>query len=175
FNAALALDPNSADAAAWLAIALTVRVSDEFSDSPEADLERAERFAGQALATAPNSAPAHYARGQVLRAQSRFQEAIPEYETAIALDHSRAPAYAHVGWCKFLTGSVDEAIPYFEEALRLSPYGPGVAPWYGRMGVMQLLQSHTDKAIASLERAKNENARLPFVHAYLAAAYSHKG
>jgi adenylate cyclase len=175
FEAALALDPNSADAAAWLAVALTVRVSDEFSDRPDADLQRAEGLAGQALATAPNSAPAHYARGQVLRAQSRFEEAIPEYETAIALDRSRAPAYAHVGWCKFLIGSVDEAIPYFEQAIRLSPYGPGIAPWYGRMGVMQVLEGRIDEAITSLEKAVSDNARLPFVHSYLAAAYALKG
>ena len=175
FEAALALDPNSADAAAWLAVALTVRVSDEFSDAPDADLQRAEKLAGRALAAAPNSALPHYAKGQVLRAQSRFKEAIPEYETAIALDRSRAPAYANVGWCKFLTGSADEAIPYFEQAIRLSPYSPGIAPWYGRMGVIQLLEGRTDEAIASLQKASSDNARLPFVHSYLAAAYALKG
>jgi adenylate cyclase len=175
FGKALALDPRSVDAAAWLAVALTVRVTDELSDDPEVDLHRAEQLAGQALAAAPNSAPAHYAKGQVLRAQSRCAEAIPEYETAIALDPSRAPAYAHVGWCKFLTGSVDGAIPYFEHAIRINPSGPGIAPWYGRMGVIQLLESRIDEAVVSLEKASGENARLPFVHAYLAAAYALKG
>jgi tetratricopeptide (TPR) repeat protein len=91
------------------------------------------------------------------------------------LDPSRVPAYAHVGWCKFLTGSVDEAIPYFEQALRLSPSGPGIAPWYGRLGVMQLLQGHTDRALVWLEKANGENPRLAFVHAYLAAAYALAG
>ena len=175
FETALALDPRAADAAAWEAIALAVRVTDELSDFPDVDLKRAEQLAARALAMAPDSATAHYAKGQVLRAQSRCKEAIPEYETAIALDRSRVPAYAHVGWCKFLTGSVDEAIPYFEQAIRLSPYGPGLAPWYGRLGVMELLQSHADEAITWLEKAKNENARLAFVHAYLAAAYALKG
>ena len=175
FGKALALDPHSVDAAAWLAIALVVRVTDELSDSPEEDLHRAEQLAEQALAAAPNSAPAHYAKAQVLRAQSRCDEAIPEYETAIKLDPSRVPAYAHVGWCKFLTGSVDQALPYFEQVIRLSPSGPGIAPWYGRMGVMQLLESHIDEAVASLAKASGENARLPFVHAYLAAAYALKG
>ncbi len=140
FETAVSLDPQAVDAAAWLAVALTVRVTDELSDSPDIDLQRAEQLAGQALADSPNNMMAHYARGQVLRAQSRCQEAIPEYERAIALDSSRAPAYAHIGWCKFLTGAVDQAIPYFEHAVRLSPFGPGIAPWYGRMGVMQLLE-----------------------------------
>ena len=96
----------------------------------------------------------------------------PEYETAISLDRSRAPAYAHVGWCKFLSGSMDGAIPYLEQAIHLSPHEPGIAAWYGRIGVMQLLQGDVDEALLSLERARSENARLPFVHAYLAAAYA---
>ena len=175
FETALALDPQAADAAAWLAVALTVRVIDELSAFPNVDLQRAERLAAQALAASPDSALAHHARGQVLRAQSRCKEAIPEFETAIALDRSRAPAYANVGWCKFLTGSVDDAIPYFEQAIRISPYGPGIALWYGRMGVMKLLQSHTDEAIVWLEKATSENARLASVQAYLAAAYALKG
>ena len=175
FETALALDPQAADAAAWLAVALTVRVIDELSAFPNVDLQRAERLAAQALAASPDSALAHHARGQVLRAQSRCKEAIPEFETAIALDRSRAPAYANVGWCKFLTGSVDDAIPYFEQAMRISPYGPGIALWYGRMGVMKLLQSHTDEAIVWLEKATSENARLASVQAYLAAAYALKG
>jgi adenylate cyclase len=111
----------------------------------------------------------------VLRAQGRYKEAIPEFETTIALDRSRAPAYANVGWCKFLTGSVEEAIPYFEQAIRISPYGPGVPLWYGRMGVIKLLQSRTDEAIVWLEKANSENARLASVHAYLAAGYALKG
>ena len=43
------------------------------------------------------------------------------------------------------------------------------------MGVIQLLELQTDAAIVSLERANSENARLAFVHAYLAAAYALKG
>ena len=175
FDTALALDPGSSDAQAWLAAVLVVRVLDELSDFPDLDLRRAADLDARALAAAPNSAIAHYVKGQVLRAQARYAEAIPEYETAIALDRSRAPAYAHVGWCKFLSGSIDGAIPYIEQAIHLSPHEPGIAAWYGRIGVMQLLQGNVDAALAALERARSENARLPFVHAYLAAAYATKG
>jgi adenylate cyclase len=175
FETALALDPSSADAQAWLAAVLVVRELDELSDFPDLDLHRAEQLDQRALAAAPNSAIAHYVKGQVLRAQSRCSEAIPEYETAIALDRSRAPAYAHVGWCKFLSGSMDGAVPYIEQAIHLSPHEPGIAAWYGRIGVMQLLQGNVADALSSLERARSENARLPFVHAYLAAAYATKG
>jgi len=129
----------------------------------------------QALAASPNSALAHYVKGQVLFAQSRCAEAIPEYERAISLDRSRAPAYARLGWCKFLTGAVDQAIPYFEQAIHLSPHERAIASWYGRMGVVDLLQSRTDEAIGWLEKANSANAGLAFVHAYLAAGYGLKG
>jgi hypothetical protein len=49
------------------------------TDAAAADKVRAEGLAGQALAASPNSSLAHYAKGQVLRAQRRFAEAIPEY------------------------------------------------------------------------------------------------
>jgi adenylate cyclase len=175
FEKALALDPQSADAATWLAATLAFRVTDDFSDSPDEDLHRAERLVAQALAASPNIALAHYVKGQVLFAQSRCKEAIPEYERAIELDRSRAPAYARLGWCKFLTGSVNEAITHFEEGIRLSPHDPNIASWYGRMGLIYLLQSHTDEAIGWLEKANSENGRLAIVHAYLAAGYALKG
>jgi TolB-like protein/Tfp pilus assembly protein PilF len=175
FETALALDPKAPDAAAWLAVVLAVRVFDELSDSANVDLQRAEKLAAQALAESPNSGIAHMAMGQVFRAESRCREAIPEFETAIAIDRSRAPAYAHIGWCKFLTGSVDEVVPNFERAIRLSPNEPGIALWQGRLGIVELLQSHTDEALTWLEKANSENPRLPVVHAYLAAAYALKG
>jgi TolB-like protein/class 3 adenylate cyclase/Tfp pilus assembly protein PilF len=175
FDTALALDPKSAEAAAYLAIVLAVRVVDDMSDFPDVDLQRAEKLANQALAVAPNSGLAHLAKGQALRAESRCAEAIPEYEAALAIDRSRAPAYAHLGWCKFLTGSVDDVIPDFEQAIRLSPNEPGIAVWQGRLGIVELLQSHTDEALTWLEKANLANPRLPFVHAYLAAALALKG
>jgi adenylate cyclase len=175
FDTALALDPNASDAAAYLAIVLAVRVIDELSDFPDVDLQRAERLAARALAAAPNSVLAHLAKGQVLRAESRCAEAIPYYEAAIAIDRSRAPAYAHLGWCKFLTGSLDDVVPNFERAIRLSPNEPGIAVWHGRLGIVELLQSHTAEALSWLEKANRANPRLPFVHAYLAAAFALTG
>jgi adenylate cyclase len=111
FETAQALDPHAADAQAWLAVVLAVRVLDELSDFPSVDLHRAGELADEALAATPNSPMAHAAKAQVLRAQGRCAEAIPEYETSIALDRSRAPLYAHVGWGKFLIGSVDAVRP----------------------------------------------------------------
>src|SRR5262249_21785802 len=126
FEQALALDRQSVAAQSWLAIALTARVLDSMSGTPAADIARAEDLAERALAAAPRSSPAHFAKGQVLRAQHRHEEAILEYETVIALNRDWAHAYSHLGWCKFRSGSMEELIPAQEQAIRLSPRDPQI-------------------------------------------------
>jgi tetratricopeptide (TPR) repeat protein len=66
---------------------LSARVMVGWADSA-ADLARAEGLAGQALAESPHNPLAHMAKAQVLRAQRRYAEAIPEYETALASDRN---------------------------------------------------------------------------------------
>ena len=175
FERALALDPHSAEAQSWLANALSARVLEEMSDTIEADIARAEGLVAQALAASPGSPIAHYAKGQLLRAQGRPEEAILEFETVLAVNRNSIGALFHVGWCKLMTGSIDEVVPLAEQGIRLSPRDPLIANFYNRIGLVHLMQSRVDEAIAWLEKARSANAGLSFVHAYLAAAYALKG
>ena len=100
FEEALLLDPNSAVAQSWLAIALTARALDLMAETASADITRAEQLAEQASAALPRSTTAHFAKAQVLRAQHRYSEAAPEYETVIALNRNWAHAYSHLGWAQ---------------------------------------------------------------------------
>ena len=88
FEQALALDPRSVEAQSLLARALAARVLDRMTDSAAADIARAQGLVEQALAASPRNPFAHFAKGQVLRARDRCEEAMPEYETAIALDRN---------------------------------------------------------------------------------------
>src|SRR3984893_15218547 len=101
FERALALDPRSLDAQSWLASALATRVNGGLADSADADIARAEGLVGQVLAASPHSPVGRWAKGQVLRVQGRCEEAIPEFETVIALNRNSVGAYANLGWCKF--------------------------------------------------------------------------
>jgi TolB-like protein/Flp pilus assembly protein TadD len=175
FKRALALDPQSAAAQSWLAIALTARVLDVMAETATADIARAERLAEQALAALPRSTIAHFAKGQVLRAQHRYREAIPEYEAVIALNRNWAHAYSHLGWCKFMTGSTEELIPAQEQAVRLSPRDPQIGLFYSRVGSAHLLQSRIDEAIIWYEKAANATPAHPEFRTFLAAAYALKG
>ena len=177
FECALALDPGYVDARSRLAAVLVDGVLDDFihSAQADADIKRAEQLVAEAVAASPRNPFAHYVKGQVLRAQRRCAEAIPEYETALALNRSSIGALGNIGRCKIFIGPIEEAIPLIEQAIRISPRDPGIAVWYFRIGESHLLQSHNDEAILWLEKARGANAGLPFVHRFLAAAYALKG
>jgi adenylate cyclase len=175
FERALALDPQSVEAQSRLATALAARVLDNMTDTAAADILRAERLAEQALAAASRSPLAHFAKGQVLRAQGRPEEAIPEYETALASNRHWVNAYNALGYCKLYTGSVDGVIPLVEQAIHLSPRDPEIGNCYFRIGQVHMVQSRTDEAIVWLEKARSTNPRHPQYHAYLASAYALKG
>jgi tetratricopeptide (TPR) repeat protein len=175
FEQAVALNPRSVEAQIWLADVLSLHSIRQPTDRAAADIARARELVEQALAAAPRSAHAHYDKGQILRAEGRCKEAIPEYETAISLDANFAGAYANLGWCKFSTGSVEDVIPLEERAVRLGPRGPFVGTLYFRIGIVHLLQSHFEDAIRSLEKARDITLSPGEVRSYLASAYALKG
>jgi adenylate cyclase len=175
FEHALALDPQSVEGQSRLAITLAGRVLNGVTDSAAADLARAEGLVGQALAASPRYAYAHHTKATVLRALNRCEEAIPEYETALALNRNMAYALIGLGWCKVDAGSLDEAIPLAEQAIRLNPRDPGIGWWYGQIGTVHLLQSRTDEAIVWLEQARTAIPAVPAHHSRLASAYAIRG
>jgi TolB-like protein/DNA-binding winged helix-turn-helix (wHTH) protein len=172
---ALTLDPGSVEAQSYLAGPLGGRVLEGMTDSRAADIERADGLTRRALAAAPRSPLAHYAKGQILRAQGRYEEAKPEYEAAIEVWRNSVSAISALADCKLMVGPIEEVIPLQERALRLDPRDPLISNMYGRIGSAYLLQSHVDEAIAWLEKARDANpVRIP-PHASLAAAFGLEG
>jgi len=175
FERALALDQESVGAQSWLAIELAARVLDFMTGTAAADIMRAEGLAERALAASPRSALAHFAKGQVLRTQHRYDEAIPEYETLIGLNRNWANAHSLLGWCRFMIGSLEELIPAQEHAIRLSPRDPEIGLFYGRVARAHLLQSRIEEAIVWYEKARNAIPAHSSFRTFLAAAYALKG
>ena len=175
YERALAFDPASTEAQTQLAAALAYRIQDFVPESSDADIERAERLARQALMSSPRSARTHHSMAEVLRTQRRYAEAISQYEAALALDRNFVGALAAMGRCKTYIGPVDDAILAQERAIRLSPRDPGLWHWYFRIGEAHLLQSRVDQAIHWLEKALSGGPAMWYVHAWLAAACAHKG
>ena len=145
------------------------------TDTAVADIARAQDLVGQALAASPSSPVAHYAKANILRQLRRCDEAISEYQTVIELYRNEPGAYANLGWCKLLTGAIEEAIPALEQALRLSPRDSRAGNWQARIGLVHLLQSRIPAALLWLERAGSTSPALAYVHALLASAYGQQG
>jgi TolB-like protein/cytochrome c-type biogenesis protein CcmH/NrfG len=175
YERALVLDPGSVEAQSLLAGTLGNRLVEKKTDTAAADLVRAEGLIERALATSPLDPLAHFAKGLLLRFQSRPEEALHEFETVLAFNPNSTGALYLLGWCKWLTGSIDEVIPLAEQAIRLSPRDPYIANRYGRIGTVHLLQSRTDEAIVWLEKGRNADPRQQYNHAFLASAYALKG
>jgi adenylate cyclase len=172
---ALALDPHSAEAQSMMAGALAGRMLNGLSDSIAADLERAQELSEQALAASFRSPQAHIAKAHLLRAQRRYDEAIPEYETALAYNRNYVYAFFALGQCKLHTGSLEETIPLVERAIRLSPRDSELGVWYQQIGNVHLLQSRTDEAVLWLEKARNHTPAHPMIRGDLASAYALDG
>src|SRR5215471_17011416 len=175
FERALALDPGSVAAQASLAGSLAGRVLEGMTDTRAADLERAEELAREATAASPRTPLGHGARGQVLRAQNHYKDAIPEYEAVIAFNRNAVGAISALSDCKLHAGPIEEVVPLQEQALRLTPRDPLISNMYGRIGIAYLLQSRTDEAIVWLEKARDANPARSFPYAGLASAHALKG
>jgi adenylate cyclase len=175
YERALALDPHSVEAASQLANMLAIRAGNRWTESPAADFQRAEKLVEQAVAASPHDWLAHYAKGSVLRWEGRCEEAIPEFERALVLNPNWLNSSDWLAWCKLMTGSIEEAIPLEEQAIRLSPRDPHVGNFYVKVGVAHLLRSRTNEAIVWFEKAGNEFPKAHSVRALLASAYGLRG
>jgi adenylate cyclase len=175
FERALSLDSASVEAKSLLASILAARALDRMTDTPADDFARAEALVHQVLVVSPRSPIAHYAFGQVLRATRRNEQCIPEYQEALAFNHSWADALAGLGWCKFWVGALDEAIALHEQAIRLSPRDPQIGYWYFRIGLVHLLESRVSEAISWLEKGRATIPTFPLAYSFLGAAYALNG
>jgi adenylate cyclase len=175
FEQALVLDPQSVEAQSRLADVLMSRVMNGLTESATADLARANGLVDQALAASPGYAYAYLAKGQVLRGQNRWEDAVFEYEAALVLNRNLVVALHRLALSKLYAGSIEEVIPLEEQAIRLSPRDPYISSRYHAVGTVHLLQSRTDDAIIWLERGRSAMPTVPFIRSWLASAYALKG
>lgn len=175
FERALELDPDSVEAKSRLANALVERTMQAMTDSAAADIARAKDLIGQVLAVSPFDRPAHLTKGKLFRLEGRPEEATFQFEAVLAANRNSIDALFQLGWCKLMTGSIDEVIPAAEQLIHLSPRDPYIANRYARIGWVHLMQSHIDEAIRWLERARSANRVWSDPHLFLASAYALKG
>ena len=154
---------------------LVNRVNTFTTDTPAADLARAEELMDRALAASRQTSFAHYVKGTVLRSRNRWDEAILQFETALSLNRNSVWALQGLGWCKLYTGSLDEVIPIAEQAIRVGPRDPTIGFRYLMIGTVHLLQSRIDEAVLWFEKGRSVMPDVPNFRGRLASAYALRG
>jgi tetratricopeptide (TPR) repeat protein len=113
---ALELDPNNAVAHAFYAEIL-------IDQGPNNALRAAEE-SKVAQALAPNTLITHRARGYVLEATANYEEAVREYQAAIAINNNIPDLHLQLGINYSALGIYDQAVQEFSNANALNPTDP---------------------------------------------------
>jgi len=121
FRRAIEIDPDYGAPYGGLGMAYILEYQNDWSDTPDASLDQAERFAAEAIARNDNDPYAHYAAAIVAMFRKDYQRWADEADRALALDPNHAPALNARGVVHVFTGRPTEAIPYIERAMRLDP------------------------------------------------------
>jgi adenylate cyclase len=175
FEQALHIDPGLSTALVGLSRTLATEVNYRWSAAPAEALARADDLVSRVLSASPNNAMAHFVKGEILRAGGKdFESAIGEYEAAIAINPSLAPAYAQLGHAKIRAGRAEEAFVPLQTAIHLSPRDPLLNIWYF---IICHANTHLGRDDDAIEWCRQSVAIGPFWISYvdLASAYAWTG
>jgi adenylate cyclase len=126
FDKAIALDPQYAEAYAWLGYTYYLERIWRWSADPQA-LERALALTQQALALDDSLPFAHSLLSSIYVQKQQYDQALAEGERAIALDPNNADSYTWQANVLSWAGRPEEALRMEAQAMRLNPRYP---PWY---------------------------------------------
>jgi class 3 adenylate cyclase/TolB-like protein/Tfp pilus assembly protein PilF len=151
---ALQMDPGNILALSTLSLKFSQRAAlGSNSSDRQADVRRADELASAALRIDPNSFLAHGAKGDVLREQSRFREAIEEYQRELSLNPSMIPAYGGLSYVHNYLGEPELAIAEVDKAMRLSPHDPSARDFYFHNSMSYGMMEDYEQALTWMRRA----------------------
>jgi adenylate cyclase len=168
FEKAITLDPQYAEAYAWLGWTYYTAWVVRWSADPQT-LERALALEQQALALDDSLPFAHSRLSNVYAQQQQYEQAIAEGERAIALDPNNADSYDRQAETLNFAGRPEEALRAVAQAMRLNPrYPPN---YLFRLGWAYNLTGRYAEAIATLKEAISRSPNHLPAHVTLTFSY----
>ena len=140
--------------------------------SPGETLEKSMELARKTLAMDDSIADGHSLLGNTYQTQRDYDKAIAEHERAVALNPT---SYALLNYAASLdfAGRPEEAIPLFQKAIRLSPFGP--TSLYRSFGSALRNTGRFEEAVSAYKKAIKIAPDNIYAHLDLAATYSWMG
>ncbi len=138
FRRAIALDPNLAQAYGFLSYAIVLRML-YFDAKPEEErLNEALAIARNGVALDDQDALVRFAYGRALLARKAYGEALAELEEALKLNPALPVVYCGLADSLAYESRFEEAMPFFEKAISLSPHDPQRWAFYSYGALAQL-------------------------------------
>ncbi len=160
FRHAIELDPSLSEAYAWLSYAVVISMVYFDVDPADERLNEAVAIAKKGVELDDQDALARFTYGRALLARRAYQDALAELQSAVELNPNLAVVYCGLGDSLAYEGRFDEAIPYFEKAINLSPYDPQRWAFYSYRALAHLLAREYDQAVEWAQKA----TRIPNCH-----------
>ncbi|MBI5967326.1 MAG: adenylate/guanylate cyclase domain-containing protein [Deltaproteobacteria bacterium] len=141
--------------------------------SPQETIEKGMELAQKALAMDDSIAGAHALLCQLYATKGEYDKAIAEGERAVALNPGGTDALSEYAWSLNQAGRWKEAIPLFQKAIRLNPFGK--SSLYRGFGSALRNTGRFEEAVSAFKKAIQRSPNDIMSHIGLAATYSRMG
>jgi len=171
----LDMDGQLVDSLVGLAYILVANADRGWSDSPDQDVDQAEKLVDKALTLEPKTGAAYRVKSWLFRYRNRLLESIAAAERAIALNRNDSMAHRLLALSELQAGRPERSRAVIEQAMRLSPRDPNHWSSLAILARTQIAFGECEMALSNLRMAIAANPDANFVRLYFATAYGRMG
>jgi TolB-like protein len=157
YERALKIDPSSATAVAGLAESLMGSIYTYEDPTTPEKLRRAEELVLRAEQLRPYDMPVMFARLSRLMREYRCSDVIPAAHRMIAIYPNTTSSHMFLGICLMFDGRAADAIPEYEQTIRLDPRNAQIFIRYFLMGYALLFLDRYDEAVVWFQKSLAAN------------------
>jgi TolB-like protein len=150
------LDPDLAEAYAWLAVS-HYNAAIQYGEDFDANQVLGLNYVQKAMSLDTSDPMAHSVLGFAWLCEGKLEEAESAFQTALRINPNHADTMVNMANLRVLQGQPHDAVELAENALRLNPYPPGWYCW--DLGFAYYAAGHYTQAVRILR--KEEVGRLP--------------
>ena len=143
------------------------------TSSPRETLEKAVELVQKALSIDDSIPRAHALLSDLYSAKRDHDKAVAEGERAVALDPNGVVAHEFYALSLVYAGRPEEAIPFFQKAIRLNPFSS--TGFFLHYGHAFLGAGRLEEAVSAYKKSIQLSPNNIFAHIRLAATYSMMG